>query len=142
VLRSAVSLFSLGLLLLSCASQDDGGKGPLPPPPPNPRAAPYTPEQPLEPGPGGSASRDVFQVETGRGFTVQIRDYVAPLDRTVTIEFGGAAVVEVRHGGGEVTVGGAAQKVAQGAIFTVPDTQAAQVTARGEPMQLRAWIYR
>jgi hypothetical protein len=144
VLRRAVCLagFALGLLVVSCASRDSGGKAPLPRPPANPPFAPYTPAQPLEPGPGGSASRDVFRVETGRGFTVQIRDYLAPLDRAVTIDFGGAAMVEVRTGGGEVTIGTATQKVAQGAVFTVGDTQSAQVTARGEPMLLRAWIYR
>lgn len=131
----------LCFLVAACATQDRGGKRLLPRSPANPPAAPYTPEHPLEPGPGGSASRDVFRVDSGRGYAIEVRDYLAPLDKTVTIDFSGPAVVEVRQGDGEISIAGAAQKVAQGAVFTVPDTQSLQVTARGEPMQLRAWIY-
>jgi len=131
----------LSFLLAACASQDNGGTAALPRPPANPPVAPYTPDHPLEPGPGGSASRDVFHADSGRGYAIEVRDYLAPLDEPVTIDFGGPAAVEVRQGGGEITIGGATQKVGQGSVFTVPDTQNLRVTARGEPMQFRAWIY-
>ena len=144
--RSATFLagITLGLLLAgACASQQDrGGRSPLPPPPPNPPQAPYVPEHPLEPGPGGSASRDVFRADSGRGYTIEVRDYLVPLDRQVTIDFGGAAVVEVRQGGGDISIAGTAGKVNQGTVFTVPDVDSLKATARGEPMLLRAWIYR
>lgn len=94
------------------------------------------------PGPGGTASRDVFRTDTGRGYTIEVRDYLAPLDKPATIDFGGAAAVEVRQGGGEISVGGDKQRVVQGSVFTVPDTARLEVVARGEPMILRAWIYR
>jgi hypothetical protein len=48
----------------------------------------------------------------------------------------------VRHGGGEASIAGTVQKIAQGSVLTVGDDQSLQVTARGEPLMLRAWIYR
>lgn len=141
--RIATCLAGISLsLLLACALRDRGGKTLLPPPPANAPSAPYAPAKPFEPGPGGSVSRNVFQADSGRGFAVHVRDYLIPLDRAVTIDFGGSAVLEVRQGGGEVTAGSAARKIAQGTVFTVSDTEPLQVVARGEPMMLRAWIYR
>jgi hypothetical protein len=141
--RTATCLAGISLsLFLACASRDSGGKTILPPPPANAPPAPYTPANPFEADPGGSSSRNVFQADSGRGFTVLVRDYLVPLDRPVTIDFDGAAVVEVRQGGGEVTAGGVSRKVAQGDTFTVSDTEKLQAVARGEPMVLRAWIYR
>jgi hypothetical protein len=134
---------AIGIGLAGCATRDAGGKGTLPPPPAAAAPSPYTPEHPLQPAPGGSASRDVVRVDSGRGYAIEVRDYLIPLDKEVTVDLGGPAMVEVRHGGGEATIGGASpQKIAQGAVFTVPDDQTLRVTARGEPMTLRAWIYR
>ncbi len=144
MIRRAAFLLMIGLPILSaaCASRDSGGKGSLPQPGPNPPVASYMPERPLVPGPGGAFSRDVFRTDSGHGYTIEVRDYLAPLNREVTIDFGGAAVVEVRQGAGDVSIAGEVRKVVQGTVFTVGDDQTAQITARGEPMILRAWIYR
>jgi hypothetical protein len=145
ILRSAALLacFSLSIGALACASHDTGGKRPLPRPPDGAKPSAYTPDHPLEPGPGGSASRDVVRVDSGRGYAIEVRDYLVPLDKNVTIDFGGVAVAEVRSGGGEVSIGDAPpQQLGQGSLFTVPDDAAARLIARGEPMTLRVWIYR
>jgi len=138
-----VACLSLSIGLAACASHDAGGKAPLPRPAAGANPSPYTPEKPLQVTPGGFAARDVVRVDSGGGYSIEVRDYLVPLDKQVTIDFGGVAVVEVRSGGGEVSMAGAAaQKVAQGSVFSVPDDATAQFTARGEPMTLRAWIYR
>lgn len=126
-----------------CASRDTGGKAPLPRPPAAANPSPYAPDRPLQPAPGGWATRDVVRVDSGRGYSIEVRDYLVPLDKPVSIDFGGVAVVEVRSGEGEMAVGDSPpQKVGQGFVTTVGEDAKLRVTARGEPMTLRAWIYR
>lgn len=142
VQRTALLVSLCVPLLAACATGDSGGRALLPPPPSDARASAYTPARAYVAAEGGAAARDVFRADSGRGYAIEVRDYLAPLDKPVTLAFSGAAVVEVRHGGGEASIGGTVRKIAQGSVFTVGDDQNLQVTARGEPMTLRAWIYR
>lgn len=142
IVQRTAFLLSLCLpMLAACATSDSGGRALLPRPPSDARPSPYAPERPYLAAEGGASARDVFRTDSGRGYTIEVRDYLAPLDKPVTIAFNGAAVVEVRHGSGEASIAGTVQKVAQGSVLTVGDDQNLQVTARGEPMMLRAWIY-
>jgi hypothetical protein len=141
VQRAALLITLCPLLFAACATGDSGGRALLPPPSSDAKSSPYMPDRPYRPAEGGAAARDVFRTDSGRGYTIQVRDYLAPLDRSVTIAFNGAAVVEVRHGSGEASIAGTARKIEGGSVFTVDDGQSLHVTARGEPLMLRAWIY-
>ena len=142
IVQRTVFLVSLCLpILAACATRDSGGREILSRPPSDARPSPYAPARPYLAAEGGALARDVFRTDSGRGYTLEVRDYLAPLDRPVTIAFNGVAVVEVRHGSGEASIAGTVQKIAQGSVLTLGDGQNLQVTARGEPMMLRAWIY-
>ena len=111
--RRTAFLVSLCLpILAACATRDSGGRVLLPRPPSDARPSPYTPDRPYLAAEGGASARDVFRTDSGRGYTIEVRDYLAPLDKPVTIAFNGVAVVEVRHGGGEASIAGTVQKIA------------------------------
>lgn len=81
------------------------------------------------------------------GYDVEVRDFlVSPKNPGAAINLANAAVLEVRQGSGEATVKRATETekivLLQGTVFTVNARESLNVTAIGEPLALRSWIFK
>jgi len=121
---------------------DEGGKRALPLPLPEiTRYSDYQPDRPFVPSRNGVAERSVFTAASGEGYAVEVRDLlISPRQQGADLAIAGGAVVEVRQGAGEATVGERKIELRPGTVFTVGEGEPLHVTARGEPLALRAWI--
>ena len=120
---------------------DAGGRAPLPPPPPDPHYSDYEPENPYKPAGEGVAERSVFSASSGKGYGVEVLDFLVSLTKPeALVPLRGAALLEVQQGSGEAKVGERTFALRPGTIFTVNQGERLHVTARGGPLALRTWI--
>jgi mannose-6-phosphate isomerase-like protein (cupin superfamily) len=128
-------------------SNADGSHGLPPAPPDTTDFSDYEPDHPFEPTKPGVAERSVFTAPSDEGhtveYTVEVRDFlVAPAqpEADLAITLADAAVLEVRQGSGEATVGKEKIELRPGTVFTVDAGEPLWLTTRDEPLALRAWI--
>jgi len=146
--RRGLSLFAVLLLLCtaSCQTTADGrGKSGLPPPPPDAtNFSDYQPQMPFLPTTNaGVARRQVFQTGSGEGYAVAVEDFlISSKAPSATVPLAGAAVVEVRDGAGQATVGERHIELQRGTVFTVAEGESLAISPKGEPVTLRTWIVR
>ena len=144
--RGELAFFAF--LIVSCATgcktTDNGGKSGLPPPPPDAtNFSDYAPEAPLTPTRDGLAERKVFTSESVDGYVVEVRDFlISPKQPSVVVPLAGGAVVEVRDGVGNASIGDRKLEIQRGTVLTVNEGEQLVIAARGEPVTLRTWIAR
>lgn len=120
---------------------EEGGKHALPPIPPDKGFSDYKPDHPYLPLGNGVAKRSVFTTTSPAGLAIDVQDFlVAPGHPAVDLALAGGAVLEVRQGTGEAVVGEEKIELRPGLVVTVGAEEFLRITARGEPLALRAWI--
>ncbi len=134
-----------GTLILAAGCRtvsDQASTQALPPIPPGAtNFSDYEPDHPYGPSGDGVAERWVFTAPSDEGYTVEVRDFlVSPRQPKATLALAGAAVLEVRQGSGEGTVGEEKVELRPGTVFTVDTGTPLYVSASDEPLALRAWI--
>jgi hypothetical protein len=113
----------------------------LAPPPERIQLSQSRADRPFVATPAGLAERLTFTA-TDDGYRIDVRDIlVAPGQKAVDVEMPGAAIVEVREGGGIATIGGRERPLTMGATFTLSQGDRARVEARGGPLILRAHVF-
>jgi len=144
--RRELSLFAFLILFCAagCQTTDNGGKVGLPPPRPDAtNFSDYKPDAPLTPTRDGLAERSVFTSDSGDGYVVEVRDFlISPKQASVVVPLNGGAVVEVRDGAGNATVGDRRMEIQRGSVLTVNEGEQLVITAKGDPVTLRTWIAR
>jgi len=142
-LRRLVAVGGALILGAGCRTvSDKGAMHGLPPPPPGPTSfSDYQPDHPYEPSGKGVAERSMYSTASPEGYDVVVRDFlVSPIQAKAELAIAGAAVLEVRQGSGEATVGEREIDLQPGTVFTIGDGESLWLSARGEPLALRAWI--
>src|SRR5262249_43884831 len=96
----------LGIWAIVASGCDEGARGIelLTPPPEQMQISEYQPDNPYVQTEAGPFARSTFSTTTG-GYAIEVRDIlVGPRQKPSALELGGAAVFEVREGGGTVTI--------------------------------------
>lgn len=137
------ALALLGLLTVVTIGCGEGARGValLAPPPERMQLSQSQPDRPFAATPGGPAVRSTFTA-TEDGYRIAVRDILlAPGQKAVDVQMPGAAIFEVREGGGVATIGGRERQLTMGATFTLSQGDTARVEARGGPLILRAHVF-
>jgi mannose-6-phosphate isomerase-like protein (cupin superfamily) len=147
--RACVYFFSLSILAVisqsACQRSTSKATGLLPAPKPEEiRASDYQPQNPFVQSSPGLMTRTVFAVEPGKGapYHVDVMDLlISPGQQAVDVPHAGAAVFEVRDGGGMATVAEKSQEVNEGSTFSVGDGEPLKFASKGQgPVTLRAYV--
>ncbi len=114
-----------------------------------PKAAPgeknfsqYQPRQPYSQLNPGIMTRTLFEVATSNGYRVEVRDVlVGPRQRTERVSLPGAAVFEIRSGGGILTVNGKRQELSPGSTLSLSEGQAFSIENNSDaPITIRVYL--
>jgi hypothetical protein len=137
------ALVLLGVLTVVTIGCGEGARGValLGQPPERVQFSQSQPDRAFVATPAGFAVRSAFTT-TEDGYRIDMRDIlVAPGQKAVDVELPGAAIVEVREGGGIATIGGRERQLTMGATFTLSQGDRVRVEARGGPLILRAHVF-
>jgi hypothetical protein len=138
--RVVVLLGLLGVVTIGCG-EGSRGVALLAPPPERMQVSPYQSDRPFVATTAGLAARSTFTAAED-GYRVEVRDVlIAPGQKAVEVEMPGAAIFEVREGGGVATIGRREAPLVMGAMFTLSQGEKARVEARGGPLILRAHVF-
>jgi hypothetical protein len=147
-----VRLFPCALLSILCASGCDSwfqhgrkGVGALPQTPVSEANFSKTePAMPFSKFADGLATRTLFQASDGVGTQVEVRDLlIGPRQKTERTSLPGAAVLEIRSGGGTIQIGDRQQELPLGSTLTVPEKAAFTIENKSDlPMTIRGFLFR
>jgi mannose-6-phosphate isomerase-like protein (cupin superfamily) len=151
--RLAVArVFSCAFLSIVCASGCEswfqhGGKGvgTLPQTPVSEANFSKTePAKPFSKFADGLATRTLFQASDGAGTQVEVRDLlIGPGQKTESTSLPGAAVLEIRSGGGTIQIGEKQQELTSGATLSVPEKAAFTIENKSDvPMTIRVFLFK
>jgi len=133
--RSSLSFAAiLFFISIGCAA-NRGGRTPIPAPT---QSSDYQPPNALAPRDTGLLGRSVFRTIESDPYRVEFEDVlVQPSSSPTALPLSQAAVIEVRSGEGEATIGDRRVELRQGTTFAVSAGERLTVQPRGEPVTLR-----
>jgi hypothetical protein len=143
-LSAIALLFCSPFLSSGCGTSQESEKTPL-----LPEAGPdernFSPDQPKTPyveAAKGLLTRTVFETDAPGDTHIEVRDLlVGPGQTTASVSLPGAAILEVRLGGGTVVVHDKARQIQAGATMAVSEGESFVIENKGEnPIAIRVHL--